>query len=216
LCPRVSSRVSLLHNHTATLRDGPSHYTIPLQQVRGLASHGGFGAFFRGLTATAAREAGWTFGFLGLAPLVKHALREDSKFFNRNDVAASLAASVLAGQAAALLTQPADTIKALLQADLARVGSPSIHSLSRVRMPMPYGLPCIGVLHRPRRPLRAQQKPSARPTCSPPAPRRLPRRSSPAGRAYRGRFALTTRGPPCSTCTNCLRCVGLPDYEARV
>jgi hypothetical protein len=101
-----------------------------------LASHGGFGAFFRGLAATAAREAGWTFGFLGLAPLVKHALREDSKFFNRNDVAASLAASVLAGQAAALLTQPADTIKALLQADLARVGAHSIHSLSRVHMPI--------------------------------------------------------------------------------
>jgi len=36
-------------------------------------------------------------------------------------VAASLAASVLAGQAAALLTQPADTVKALLQADLAQV-----------------------------------------------------------------------------------------------
>lgn len=103
-----------------------------------MASHAGFGAFYRGLAATAAREAGWTFGFLGLAPLVKHALREDSKFFNRNDVAASLAASVLAGQAAALLTQPADTIKALLQADLAHVCY--THPLSVCMCPCAHGL----------------------------------------------------------------------------
>ena len=90
-------------------------------QVHSVGSHAGLRGFYRGVTATAVREAGWTFGFLGLAPQIKHALREDSKFFNRNDVAASLAASVLAGQAAALLTQPADTVKALLQADLAQV-----------------------------------------------------------------------------------------------
>mmetsp|Transcript_20765 Transcript_20765/g.27012 ORF Transcript_20765/g.27012 Transcript_20765/m.27012 type:complete len:452 (+) Transcript_20765:643-1998(+) len=77
----------------------------------------GFGGVFRGISATAAREAGWTFGFLGLAPVIKSGLREDSKFFNANEGAAMMASSIVAGQAAALLTQPADTIKTLLQAD---------------------------------------------------------------------------------------------------
>ena len=85
--------------------------------VRQIWSATGAGGFFRGLGATAAREAGWTFGFLGLAPEMKRALRDDSKFFNNNEVAASLAASILAGQAAAILTQPFDTVKTLMQAD---------------------------------------------------------------------------------------------------
>ena len=41
----------------------------------------------------------------------------NSKFFNSNEVAASLTASIIAGQAAAILTQPFDTVKTLVQAD---------------------------------------------------------------------------------------------------
>jgi hypothetical protein len=94
-------------------RSGDSVWQV-LKQIGNV--HGVKG-YFRGLTATATREAGWTFGFLGLAPVIKNALREDSKFFNANEGAATMASSVVAGQAAALLTQPADTIKTLLQAD---------------------------------------------------------------------------------------------------
>jgi len=72
---------------------------------------------YRGVTATMIREAGWTFGFLGLAPKIKAGLRDDSKFFHNSDVAASLAASLIAGQVAAILTQPADTIKTMIQSD---------------------------------------------------------------------------------------------------
>lgn len=77
----------------------------------------GIGGFFRGNTATCLREAGWTFGFLGLAPVIKSWLQNDSKFFHRNDIAASLASSLVAGQGAALLTQPFDQVKTVMQAD---------------------------------------------------------------------------------------------------
>ena len=72
--------------------------------------------FLRGWASTGLREAGWTFGFLGLAPVIKQVLKDDSKFFHQNDVAASLAASLMAGQVAATISQPADTIKTMVQA----------------------------------------------------------------------------------------------------
>jgi len=49
-----------------------------------LMKHGGVTAFWRGLSATCMREVGWVVGFLGLAPTIKVALREDSKFFHYN------------------------------------------------------------------------------------------------------------------------------------
>ena len=52
--------------------------------VSSLARHGGVPAFWRGLSATCMREVGWVVGFLGLAPTIKAALREDSKFFHYN------------------------------------------------------------------------------------------------------------------------------------
>ena len=58
-----------------------------------------------------------TLSFLGLAPLWKKALQEDSKFCRRNEVAATSAASVAAGQFGALVTQPFDVVKTLVQTD---------------------------------------------------------------------------------------------------
>lgn len=77
----------------------------------------GIRGLFRGISTTTLRETGWTFGFLGVAPVLKTTLQEDSKFFRRNEVAASAAASVVGGQVAALLTQPLDTVKTVIQAD---------------------------------------------------------------------------------------------------
>jgi hypothetical protein len=79
---------------------------------------GGVKTFFRGFTATAFREAGWTMSFLGLAPALKVVLQNDSKFFSNNDVSANAFASVVAGQVGAILTQPSDTIKSRMQVDL--------------------------------------------------------------------------------------------------
>eukprot|EP00039_Didymoeca_costata_P001454 m.52634 g.52634 ORF g.52634 m.52634 type:complete len:505 (+) comp10807_c0_seq1:193-1707(+) len=77
----------------------------------------GLAGTMRGFSATTAREIGWTVGFLGCTPIFKSTLQEDSKFFRRNDIAASVASSLAAGQVAAILTQPFDAIKSLIQAD---------------------------------------------------------------------------------------------------
>lgn len=76
----------------------------------------GLPGLFHGLGPTVLREAGWTFGFLGLTPALKSALQEDSKFCRRNEVVASAIASVTAGIITTALTQPCDTVKTVVQA----------------------------------------------------------------------------------------------------
>jgi len=77
----------------------------------------GLKGFMRGFTTTTAREMGWTFGFLGLSPIFKKSLQEDSKFFRRNEVGASAVSSLVAGQVAAVITQPFDVVKTVIMAD---------------------------------------------------------------------------------------------------
>ena len=72
---------------------------------------------FRGIVPTAAREGGWTLGFIGIAPSVKEMFMDDSRYFSHHEIQASAAASVVAGQFAATITQPFDTIKTMMQSD---------------------------------------------------------------------------------------------------
>eukprot|EP00035_Acanthoeca_spectabilis_P039689 m.64243 g.64243 ORF g.64243 m.64243 type:complete len:500 (+) comp9707_c0_seq1:116-1615(+) len=85
--------------------------------ARAIYASRGLLGLFQGFTVTAVRESGWTFGFLGLTPQVKAALQEDSKFCRRNEVAASALASVFSGIVCVIYTQPADTVKTLIQVD---------------------------------------------------------------------------------------------------
>lgn len=48
---------------------------------------------------------------------MKKELQEDSKFCRRNEVAATAVASVISGQFAATVSQPADVIASLIKAD---------------------------------------------------------------------------------------------------
>jgi len=99
--------------------------------------------FYRGNVPCMVREAAWTCGFIGMAPLFKTWLQADSKFFRRSEVryrfcdprpspphllspspptrpsqvAAAAVASIVAGQIAATISQPADVIKTILQSD---------------------------------------------------------------------------------------------------
>eukprot|EP00656_Telonema_subtile_P038689 TRINITY_DN4390_c0_g4_i1.p1 TRINITY_DN4390_c0_g4~~TRINITY_DN4390_c0_g4_i1.p1 ORF type:complete len:641 (-),score=132.66 TRINITY_DN4390_c0_g4_i1:141-2063(-) len=88
-----------------------------LGEARNIWGAHGMAGLLRGFTPTLVRETGWTTCFLGLAPVLKDVLQDDSRFFCANDVAASAAASMVAGQVAAVVTQPADTIKTRMQAD---------------------------------------------------------------------------------------------------
>lgn len=88
-----------------------------VETIKKMKKSKGWTGLQRGFSTTMLRETGWTFGFLGVAPVLKKSLQEDSKFFRRNEVAASAAASVVGGQVAALVTQPLDTIKTIMQTD---------------------------------------------------------------------------------------------------
>ena len=88
-----------------------------VQAVQTMWRAQGLMGFMRGFTTTTAREAGWVLGFLGLSPIFKKGLQEDSKFFRRNDISASAVSSLVAGQIAAVITQPFDVVKTVIMAD---------------------------------------------------------------------------------------------------
>jgi len=88
-----------------------------LKACRELVRTSGFQSLFRGNAPTAFREAAWTCGFFGITPIVKRALQDDSKFCRRNEVAATALASIISGQMAATVSQPADVIASLMKAD---------------------------------------------------------------------------------------------------
>ena len=73
--------------------------------------------FMRGFAPTTWREMGWTGGLFGLQSMFKRTVQEDSKFFRRNEVASAAFASIAAGQITAVVTQPFDVVKSLMQAD---------------------------------------------------------------------------------------------------
>ena len=60
----------------------------------------------------------------GINPVIKSALQEDSKFFRRSEISATVVSAVIAGQTAAVLTQPFDVVKTMMQADSGLPGIP--------------------------------------------------------------------------------------------
>ena len=90
----------------------------PLVEVlKELVHRSGIRGLYRGNTPTAFREAAWTCGFFGATPALKKALQDDSKYLRRSEVAASAIASIVAGQVAATISQPADVLSSVMKDD---------------------------------------------------------------------------------------------------
>merc|ERR1719440_2273621 len=89
----------------------------PLEAFRWIAKTQGLNACWRGTVSCAVREAIYTGGYLGLAPVFTRRLAEmpgrEEKY-----LANSLIGSCGAGVLAALCTHPADTAKTCYQADI--------------------------------------------------------------------------------------------------
>jgi len=89
----------------------------PLQTLSHLARHHGVASIWRGLMPTACREAIYTAGYLGLAPVITAKLMSRNGWehhYFTSAVLGSCAAGVLANAA----SHPIDTAKTVLQADV--------------------------------------------------------------------------------------------------
>ena len=73
----------------------------------------------RGFSSCVVREAIYTAGYLGLAPIAKDALVESGPaYFKENPLSATIVGSCIGGTVAAVLTHPVDTAKTCMQSDL--------------------------------------------------------------------------------------------------
>lgn len=105
----------------------------PIQTVRHVVKEFGFIGLFRGFASCAVREAVYTAGYLGLAPVFTARLTGDVDFFHDKPLVAGVTGSCLAGALAAIITHPVDTAKTKIQADLAGTQYPSaISALKQV------------------------------------------------------------------------------------
>lgn len=84
-----------------------------------LVQNYGFAGMYRGLLSCAAREAVYTAGYLGLAPIITtHLMEGDLSTFQGRPLLASIAGACIAGTVAAVLTHPIDTAKTCVQSDM--------------------------------------------------------------------------------------------------
>jgi solute carrier family 25 2-oxodicarboxylate transporter 21 len=90
--------------------------------TKSLIQNHGFLGIYRGFLPCACREAIYTAGYLGLAPVITARLMNSndapSTLFQERPLMASITGACLAGTVAAILTHPIDTIKTNLQSDM--------------------------------------------------------------------------------------------------
>ena len=91
----------------------------PLDTVRAIASERGVAGLMRGFSSCVVREAIYTAGYLGLAPIAKEYLEKNHEHFAKNQLHASIVGSCVGGTVAAVLTHPVDTAKTCMQSDMA-------------------------------------------------------------------------------------------------
>ena len=90
----------------------------PLDTVRAIASERGVAGLMRGFSSCVVREAIYTAGYLGLAPIAKEYLEKNHEHFAKNQLHASIVGSCVGGTVAAVLTHPVDTAKTCMQSDM--------------------------------------------------------------------------------------------------
>jgi len=89
----------------------------PVQTFSHIAKGHGVQGIFRGFMSCAVREAIYTAGYLGLAPVISAQLTKQPVFEGK-EFLAGFSGACIAGTAAALLTHPVDTAKTCMQSDM--------------------------------------------------------------------------------------------------
>jgi hypothetical protein len=108
----VYSPVDLLTIQQQKLHMNLWNTTKTLAQTYGMAG------LYRGFSACVAREALYTAGYLGLAPVITSRLISDSDFLAERPLIASITGACMAGTLAAVTTHPIDTAKTCIQSDM--------------------------------------------------------------------------------------------------
>mmetsp|Transcript_30855 Transcript_30855/g.42744 ORF Transcript_30855/g.42744 Transcript_30855/m.42744 type:complete len:274 (+) Transcript_30855:115-936(+) len=98
----------------------------------------------RGFSACVVREAVYTAGYLGIAPVVKGRLEKLSPFWVENDVLTQFIGSCVGGTVAAMLTHPVDTAKTCIQGDLTKTN----YRTATSTIPQLYAKGGIGILYK--------------------------------------------------------------------
>lgn len=99
----------------------------PFQTVSFIAKEYGVKTLFRGFSACAVREAIYTAGYLGLAPVITAQL-STTDYFKDSPLLACISGACGAGTIAAILTHPVDTAKTIIQADITGKQYPNARS----------------------------------------------------------------------------------------
>lgn len=99
------------------------------ERFRAVMHQDGVSSLTRGMAPTIVREAVFTGAYLGVVPVMREQLVASwPETFGEKPVTSMVVSSVTAGIAAAVLTQPFDTVKTRMQANLAE---PSLRSMAR-------------------------------------------------------------------------------------
>ena len=96
----------------------------PIQTARHILNEHGFGGLFRGFSSCAIREALYTAGYLGLAPVFTSYLM-NLEMFQGNSLAAGICGASAAGILVSSITHPVDTCKTCVQSDMLGLKYPS-------------------------------------------------------------------------------------------
>eukprot|EP00978_Attheya_sp_CCMP212_P031418 scaffold118654_cov45-Attheya_sp.AAC.2 len=91
----------------------------PVQTVQHIYQTYGVQGLFRGFGSCAVREAIYTAGYLGLAPVMTVQLTQQIEWFHDKPFAAAFGGASVSGIVATILTHPIDTAKTVVQADMA-------------------------------------------------------------------------------------------------
>lgn len=90
----------------------------PGATISAITSNHGVAGLMRGFSSCVVREAIYTAGYLGLAPIAKDYLARSNDYFRENELVATIIGSCIGGTVAAVLTHPVDTAKTCMQSDM--------------------------------------------------------------------------------------------------
>lgn len=116
----------------------------PAPAISHIIKNYGAVGIYRGFSACMVREAIYTAGYLGIAPVAAGRINDISPWFQEHEVVTRFLGSCIGGTIAAMLTHPVDTAKTRAQADIGK----QTYTTVRAAIPQIYAEGGIGALYK--------------------------------------------------------------------